>query len=78
MVKITVLLKDLDDFKEMNELLGDFLGDCAVLPVRTTLQPAQMPLGSRSTTTRLLIVFFPGPMFALVIFSPPFHFQDRN
>ena len=47
MTKITVLLKDLDDFKEMNEHLADFLSECEVLPVRTTLQPAQMPLGSR-------------------------------
>ena len=41
-LKVTVYLKDMDDFAAMNEVYAEFFGDNP--PARTTIQVAKLPL----------------------------------
>jgi len=43
-VKTTVFLTDLKQFSKMNEVYGQYFGDC--LPARSTVQVAALPKGS--------------------------------
>ena len=41
-LKVTVFLKDMNDFVAMNEVYADFFGDC-VFPARSAIQVARLP-----------------------------------
>ena len=45
-VKLTVYLKDLNDFSDLNEAFKEFFGDTNY-PARSTVEVAGLPLGSR-------------------------------
>ena len=44
-VKTTIFMKDLKYFVDVNKLYGDFFADCKVMPARSTIQVAALPLG---------------------------------
>lgn len=41
-LKVTVFLKDMNDFGAMNEVYAEFFGDC-VFPARSAIQVARLP-----------------------------------
>tara|TARA_Y100000748_G_C15222800_1_gene381902 strand:+ start:69 stop:485 length:417 start_codon:yes stop_codon:yes gene_type:complete len=45
-VKLTVYLKDLNDFADLNEVFKEFFGDTN-FPARSTVEVAGLPLGAR-------------------------------
>ena len=45
-VKLTVYLKDLNDFSDLNEAFKEFFGDTN-FPARSTVEVAGLPLGAR-------------------------------
>ena len=45
-IKLTVYLKDLDDFADLNEVFKKFFGDTN-FPARSTVEVAGLPLGAR-------------------------------
>ena len=44
-VKTTIFMKDLKFFADVNKLYGEFFADCKVMPARSTIQVAALPLG---------------------------------
>jgi 2-iminobutanoate/2-iminopropanoate deaminase len=44
-VKTTVFLADMDDFRDMNEVYGRFFGDTT--PARSTIEAARLPRDAR-------------------------------
>ena len=55
MVKLTIYLKDLDDFQAMNEIYGEFLSSVHP-PARTTIQAAKLPLDAKIEMDGIAIV----------------------
>tara|TARA_Y100001970_G_C13685634_1_gene579842 strand:+ start:50 stop:466 length:417 start_codon:yes stop_codon:yes gene_type:complete len=45
-IKLTVYLKDLNDFADLNEVFKEFFGDTN-FPARSTVEVAGLPLGAR-------------------------------
>jgi 2-iminobutanoate/2-iminopropanoate deaminase len=42
-VKVTVFLKDMNDFAAMNAVYGEYFGPTGALPARTTVEAARLP-----------------------------------
>ncbi|MCS7170726.1 MAG: Rid family detoxifying hydrolase [Aquificaceae bacterium] len=45
-VRVVVYIKDINLFKEFNELYEEFFKDVAVKPARTTVEVSKLPLGA--------------------------------
>jgi 2-iminobutanoate/2-iminopropanoate deaminase len=45
-VKTTIFMKDLKNFADVNKLYGEYFADCKVMPARSTIQVAALPLGA--------------------------------
>jgi len=42
--KTTIFMKDLKNFADVNKLYGEYFADCKVMPARSTIQVAALPL----------------------------------
>lgn len=45
-VKTTIFMTDLKYFADVNKVYGEFFADCKVMPARSTIQVAALPLGA--------------------------------
>ncbi|MDW8067172.1 MAG: RidA family protein, partial [Aquificaceae bacterium] len=45
-VRVVVYIKDINLFKEFNELYEEFFKDIAVKPARTTVEVSKLPFGA--------------------------------
>jgi len=45
-VKTTIFMKDLKSFTDVNKVYGEYFADCKVMPARSTVQVAALPLGA--------------------------------
>lgn len=43
--KTTIFMTDLKNFSDVNKLYGEYFADCKVMPARSTIQVAALPLG---------------------------------
>ena len=43
-VKSTIFMKDLGGFAEVNKVYADYFSDCKVMPARSTVEVARLPL----------------------------------
>ena len=46
LVKVTILMTDINDYSTVNEIYGDWLGD-SMPPARAAYQVCKLPLGAR-------------------------------
>ena len=44
--KTTIFMKDLKNFADVNKVYGEYFADCKVMPARSTIQVAGLPLGA--------------------------------
>ena len=44
--KTTIFMTDLKSFADVNKVYGEYFADCKVMPARSTIQVAALPLGS--------------------------------
>lgn len=44
--KTTIFMKDLKNFADVNKVYGEYFADCKVMPARSTIQVAALPLGA--------------------------------
>ena len=44
--KTTIFMRDLKSFADVNKAYGEYFADCKVMPARSTIQVADLPLGA--------------------------------
>ncbi len=54
--KTTIFMTDLKSFADVNKVYGEYFADCKVMPARSTIQVAALPLGS-SVEIELIATF---------------------